>query len=173
MIFKNLIKFIPALIYSVVILGIFYWQFNTLYSVIIESFKEEKLSILYTYLFIYLFGVYMLTIGVINLLNNILLKNRYFVQITSLTLLIFYGFSFQEFYHIIQYFIDYPLSQNSIMGIFFFIILSFGYSIYTIIMLFFKEHVPLTHTLIFLLLGVAYALYFINNYGRPLSELIP
>ena len=173
MIFKKIIKFIPALIYSVVILGIFYWQFNTLYSVIIESFKEEKLSTLYTYLFLYLFGVYMLTVGIINLLDHLILKNRRFVQITSLTLLIFYGFSFQEFYHIIEYFIDYPLSQNTIMGIFSFMILSFGYSLYSIIMLFFKEHIPLTHTLIFLLLGVGYALYFMHHHGRPLSELMP
>ena len=173
MVFKKIIKFIPALIYTVLILGIFYWQFNTLYSVIIESFKEEKLSTLYTYLFLYIFGVYMLTTGIINLLDTLILKNRYFVQITSLTLMIFYGFSFQEFYHIIEYFIDYPLSQNAIMGIFFFVILSFGYSLYTLVMLFFKEHIPLTHSLIFLLLGVGYALYFMHNYGKPLLELIP
>ena len=172
MIFKKIVKFIPALIYSVLILGVFYWQFNTLYSVIIESFKEEKLSTLYTYLFLYLFGVYMITTVVIHLLDHLILKNRRFVQITSLTLLIFYGFSFQEFYHIIEYFIDYPLSQNTIMGIFFFMILNFGYSLYSIIMLFFKEHVPLSHTLIFLLLGMGYALYFMHYYGRPLSELI-
>ena len=172
MILKKIVKFIPALIYSVLILGVFYWQFNTLYSVIIESFKEEKLSTLYTYLFLYIFGIYMLTIGVIHLLDYLILKNRYFVQITSLTLLFFYGFSFQEFYHIIEYFIDYPLSQNTIIGIFCFIILNFGYGLYTIIMLFFKKHIPWNHTLIFLLLGIGYSLYFMHNYGKPISQLI-
>ena len=173
MIFKKIVKFIPALIYSVLLLGVFYWQFNTTFSAIIENFKEEKLSILYSYLFLYLFGIYMLTIGFINLINYTILKNRLFVQITSFTLLLFYGFSFQEFYHIIEYFIDYPLSQNTIVGIFFFIFLSFGYSLYSIGILFFKEHMPLSHIFVFLLLGLIYALYFMHHYGTPLTKLMP
>ena len=173
MIFKNIVKFIPALIYSVLILGFFYWQLNSVYSTIIEKFKDEKLLTLHTYLFIYLFGVYMLTMGVINLINYTILKDKLFVQITSFTLLLFYGFLFQEFYHIIEYFIDYPLSQNTIMGIFFFVLLSFGFSLYSILILFFKEDIPLSHTLIFLLLGISYALYFIHHYGKPLSEIMP
>ena len=171
MILKKIVKFIPALIYSVLVLGIFYWQFNMIFSSIIENFKEEKLSTLYSYLFIYIFGIYILTIGIINLLHY-LLQNKIFVQITSLTLLLFYGFSIQEFYHIVEYFIDYPLSQNDIIGIFFFIFLSFGYSIYSIGILFFKNYMPFNHIVIFLLLGVIYALYFIHYYGTPLTQLI-
>ncbi|MCK5854564.1 MAG: hypothetical protein KAG56_05035 [Sulfurovaceae bacterium] len=173
MIFKKIVKFIPALIYSLVVLGIFYWQFNSVYSSIIENFKDEKLSTLHTYLFLYLFSIYILTITLINLVDYFILKNRLFVQITSFTLLLFYGFSFQEFYHLIEYFIDYPLSQNNIMGILFFVLLSFGYSLYSIIALFFKEHIPLSHTLVFLLLGMSYALYFMHHYGKPLSEIMP
>ena len=172
MVFKKIVKFIPALIYSVLILGVFYWQFNTLYSTIIESFKEEKLSTLYTYLFLYLFGVYMAMMGLIQLLDYFILKNRYVIQITSLILLLFYGFSFHQYYHIIEYFINYPLSQNSIMGMFFFMILNFGYSFYSIIILFFKEHIPVTQTLVFLLVGLTYMLYFMHNYGKPISQLI-
>jgi len=173
MIFKKIVKFIPALIYSVLILGIFYWQLNSIYSIIIEKFKDERLLTLHTYLFIYLFGVYMVTIGLINLTNYTFLKNRLFVQITSFTLILFYGFLSQEFYHIIKYFIDYPLSENTIMGIFFFIFLSFGYGLYSIIILFFKEYMPLSHILVFLLLGVSYSLYFMHYYGTPLNQLIP
>ena len=173
MIFKKIVKFIPSLIYTVLMLGIFYWQFNTVFSTIIESLKEERLLTLYSYLFIYLFGVYIFTIGVINLLHHSILHNQLFVQITSLILLLFYGFSFQEFYHIIEYFIEYPLSSNSIIGVFFFIFLSFGYSLYSIIILIFKEHMPLSHTLIFLLLALLYALYFINSYGTPLENMLP
>jgi len=167
MIFKKIIKFIPALIYSVLVLGVFYWQFNTIYSIIIEDFKDEKLFTLYTYLFIYLFGVYIITTGLINIINYFILRNRLFVQITSFTLLLFYGFSFPEFYHIIEYFIGYPLSQNDIIGIIFFILLSFGYSLYSLVVLFFKEYMPLSHIFIFLTLGAIYAIYFINNNDTP------
>jgi hypothetical protein len=173
MIFKKIVKFIPSLIYTVLLLGIFYWQFNTVFSTIIESFKEERLLTLYSYLFIYLFGVYIFTIGVVNLLHYSILHNRLFVQISSLTLLLFYGFSFQEFYHIIEYFVDYPLSQNTITGVLFFIFLSFGYALYSIIILFFKENMPLSHILVFLFLALLYALYFINNYGTPLGKMLP
>ena len=173
MIFKKIVKFIPSLIYTVLILGIFYWQFNTIFSTIIESFKEERLLTLYSYLFIYLFGVYIFTIGVINLLHYSLLHNRLFVQLSSLTLLLFYGFSFQEFYHIIEYFMEYPLSSNSIIGVFFFMFLSFGYSLYSIIILLFKEYMPLSHILLFLLLALLYALYFIHSYGTPMEKMLP
>lgn len=172
MIFKKIVKFIPALIYSVLVLGLFYWQLNSLYPYIIEHFKEERLLTLYSYLFVYLFGIYILTTASINLLNNIILHNRLFVQISSFTLLIFYAFSFQKFYHIIKYFIEYPLSQNTIIGSMFFIFLSFGYSLYSIIILLLKAYMPLSHILLFLLTGVIYALYFIHTYATPLYKLI-
>ena len=170
MIFKSIVKFIPALFYSIVILALFYWQFNTLYGAIITHYTEEKLSILYGFLFIYLFSVLILTTTLVNLLHY-LLKSKAFVSITLLTLLIFYGLSFREFYHIIAYFIHYPLPSNALMGIVFFIILTFGYALYSMVILYFKARMPLSHIVIFFMLGMGYSLYFIEHYCQPLEQL--
>jgi hypothetical protein len=167
MIFQSIIKFIPALLYSVLTLALFYWQFNTVYSFIITHFTEEKLSMLYGYLFIYLFGILILTTTFINLLHSFLIKDKGFVLVTLGTLGIFYGFSFKEFYHIIEYFIHYPLSTNAIMGMVFFMLLAFGQLLYSLGILLFKERLPLSHIAIFFILGGGYALYFINQYAHP------
>ncbi len=160
---QSIIKFIPSLLYSIVILALFYWQFNIQYSAIIANLTEEKLSILYGYLFIYLFGVLFFTITLVNLLHY-LIKDKAFVIITLLTLSIFYALSFTEFYHIIEYFINYPFDSNTIMGMIFFMILTLGYALYSMSILYFKDRTPLSHIIIFSLLGGAYSLYFINQY---------
>ncbi len=164
MISKLIIKFIPSLLYSIVFLGLFYWQFIWIYSFIIDYFIQYKLIVLYGYIFIYLFGIQIVTITIVNLLNNYLIKKVSFVAITVTTILIFYILSFHDFYHVIEYFIKYPLPYNSIMGMIFFIILSLGYSIYSIIILFFKKNIPLTHILIFSTLGLLYSGGFIYYY---------
>ncbi len=168
MIVQTIIKFIPALLYSIAFLGLFYWQFNHVYGFIINHFTEEKLSILYGYLFIYLFGIYIVATTLINLLHY-LLKTKALVFTVNITLLIFYALSFGEFYHIIDYFIDYPLPSNSIMGMIFFMILTFGYSLYSMVILFFKDFMPLSHIFVLFVLGLGYALYFTHFHCIPLD----
>lgn len=166
MVIRSITKLIPALIYSIVILYLFYWQFNYLYAFIIQYFNEAKLITLYAYLFVYLFGVNIVTTTIINLLHYLIRTNA-FVFITMATLLIFYGLSFQEFYHIIEYFIAYPLSFYEILGVIFFILLTFGYNLYSIAILFFKTRMPFLHILIFLMIAVGYALYFTEHRTLP------
>jgi hypothetical protein len=168
MIFQSIIRFIPVLLYSIVFLGLFYWQFISVYSFIINYFTQSRLFVLYGYIFIYLFGVKIVTISLINLLNKYLIKRASFVVVTIGTLLIFYSLSFHDFYHVIDYFIKFPLPYNSIMGIIFFIILSLGYSIYSIGVVFFRDSMPLNHILILFILGVAYSSGFIYYYSMPL-----
>jgi len=168
MVFQSIIKFIPALLYSIVFLGLFYWQFISVYAFIINHYKESKLFILYGYLFVYLFGVSIVTVTLTNLLHKYIIKSVAFVAIIIGTLLIFYGLSFGEFYHIIEYFITHPLPSNSIMGMIFFIVLSIGYSLYSIGILFFKESIPLSHIVFFLGIGTFYSAGFIHYYCMPL-----
>ena len=129
MVFQSVIKSIPSLIYSIIFLGLFYWQFIELYSFIIEQLSRQKLLILYGYIFIYLFGVQIIAVMAVNLLNKYLIKKTTFAVVTIITIVIFYILLFDDFYHVIDYFIKYPLPYNSIIGIVSFIILSFGYSL--------------------------------------------
>jgi hypothetical protein len=168
MIFQSITKFIPALLYSIVFLGLFYWQFISVYGFIIDHYKESKLFVLYGYLFVYLFEVSIIAVTIINLIHKYLIKSISFIAISIMTLLIFYGLSFGEYYHIIDYFISYPLSPNSIMGMIFFIVLSVIYALYSIGILFFKESIPLSHIVIFLGVGTAYSVGFIHYYCMPL-----
>jgi len=171
MIIRSLTKSIPALIMSTLLLALFYWQFNYMYKEIIDYFREERLSLMFSYLFIYLFGIHIITMTLANLLHYII-KHPAFVFVVGVTLLVFYGFSFKEFYHIIEYFIQYPLPHSDIMGIIFFMILTFGYTLYSIIILFFKRDIPILHIAIFSFVGIGYAIYFSSQYGMPLKELI-
>ena len=171
MIIQSLTKSMPALIMSTLLLALFYWQFNYMYKEIINYFREERLSLMFSYLFIYLFGIHIITMTLANLLHYII-KHPAFVFIVGITLLIFYGFSLKEFYYIIEYFIQYPLPYSDIVGIIFFIILTFGYTFYSIAILFFKRAIPILHIAIFSFVGIGYALYFSNQYGMPLKQLI-
>ena len=168
MVFQTIIKFISSLLYSIVFLALFYWQFLFVYDFIIHNFTKSKLFILFGYLFIYVFLVPIVTISAVNLLQNYLIKAKSFVIITVITLLIFYLLSLDNFYHIIDYFIKFPLSQNGIMGIIFFVILSLGYSLYSLGVLYFKDSMPISHILIFLFLGLFYSVGFIHYYCIPL-----
>jgi len=164
MVFQSVIKSIPSLIYSIIFLGLFYWQFIELYSFIIEQLSRQKLLILYGYIFIYLFGVQIIAVMAVNLLNKYLIKKTTFAVVTIITIVIFYILLFDDFYHVIDYFIKYPLPYNSIIGIVSFIILSFGYSLYSIVVLLFGKSIPLTHTSIFIILGIIYSIWFILLY---------
>ena len=171
MIIRFLTKSIPALIMSTLLLALFYWQFNYMYKEIINYFREERISSMFSYLFIYLFGIHIITMTLTNLLHYII-KHPAFVSIVGVTLLIFYGLLFKEFYYIIEYFIQYPLPYRDIMGIIFFMILTFGYTLYSIAILFFKRAIPILHIAIFSFVGIGYALYFSSQYGMPLKKLI-
>ncbi len=165
MIFQLLSKFIPSLLYSIIFLGIFYWQFIYIYSLIIEQFSTHRLFTLYKYIFIYLFEIQIISVSIINLIDIFLIKRAIFTIITISTIVIFYILSFHNFYHIIEFFIKYPLSYGAIMGIIFFILLSFGYSIYSITLALFKKNMPLWHISIFFILGVSYSISFIYFYS--------
>ncbi|HHH19515.1 MAG TPA: hypothetical protein ENK86_03240 [Campylobacterales bacterium] len=171
MIIQSITKSVPALLASTLVLGLFYWQFNYIYEGIINHFREQKLSLMFAYLFVYLFGIHIITMTLTNLLQY-LIKSPVFVFIVGITLLTFYGFSFGEFYHVIEYFIHYPLATNEIMGMMFFIILTFGYTLYSMGILFFLSRMPLWHILILFALGVGYAFYFTQQHALPLEELI-
>ena len=168
MMFKSIIKFIPALLYSIVFLSIFYWQFLSVYDFIIHNFTESKLFVLFGYLFIYVFWVPIMAISIINLLQKYIIKAKSFVNITVITLIIFYTLSFNNFYHIIDYFIKFPLSPTAIIGMVFFMILSLGYGLYSLGILYFKDSMPISHILTFLFLGVFYSVGFIHYYCMPL-----
>ncbi len=168
MIFQILSKFIPSLLYSIIFLGFFYWQFIYIYSLIIKHFSTYRLFILYGYMFIYLFGVQIVTVSLINLIDRYLIKKASFTIISISTMIIFYILSFHNFYHVIDYFIKYPLSYSAIIGIVFFILLSFGYSIYSIVLAILKKTIPLWHISVFLILAVIYSIGFIYFYSIPL-----
>ena len=168
MVFQLIIKFIPALLYSIAFLGLFYWQFLYVYDYIIHNFTQSKLFVLFGYLFIYVFWVPIVAISTVNLLQKYLIKVKSFVIISVTTLLIFYILSFDDFYHIIEYFIKFPLSSTAIMGMIFFITLSFGYALYSLGILYFRNSMPISHILIFLFLGIFYSVGFIHRYCMPL-----
>ena len=168
MIFQSIIKLIPSLLYSIAFLALFYWQFIFVYNFIIHNFTESKLFVLFGYLFVYIFLIPIIAISIINLLNIYFIKMRSFVIISVVTLLVFYILSFDDFYHIINYFIKFPLSSIAIMGMIFFITLSLGYALYSIGILFFRDNIPVSHVLIFLFLGVFYSVGFIHYYCMPL-----
>jgi len=168
MVFQSIIKFIPALLYSIAFLGLFYWQFLSVYDYIIHNFTQSKLFVLFGYLFIYVFWIPIVAISIVNLLQKYLIKTKSFVIITITTLLIFYILSFGDFYHVIDYFIKFPLSSTAIMGMIFFITLSLVYALYSLGVLYFRDSMPISHILIFLFLGVFYSIGFIHNYCMPL-----
>jgi len=165
-------KSVFPLFFATIFLGVFYWQFTHIYPFVIEYFRKEKLSLLYGHLFIYSFLVQVLYVSLINLINNYLIKSKIFLITSIGILIIFYLISFSHLNNILQYFINYPLSDNAIIGIIFFVVLTFGYSLYSIISPFIKNFIPLSHLFIFTLLATLYSGMFINTYCYPISEII-
>jgi len=168
MIFQSIIKFIPSLLYSIVFLALFYWQFIFIDSFIINRFTESKLITQHGYLFIYIFLIPIIAISIINLLKKYIIKDKSFAIITIVTLLIFYILAFDKFYYTIEYFIKLPLPSTTITGMIFFMILSLGYTLYSLGILYYKDSMPISHILIFLFLGVFYSVGFIHYYCMAL-----
>ena len=99
------------------------------------------------------------------------IKSKVFPIVSIVILLIFYALSYDILKDIINYFLTLPLSENATMGFILFIVGTFSYSLYSLFILFFKEAVPITHTLIFTLLGLGYSAYFIDFYCYPIQEI--
>jgi len=166
-------KSIIPLFLSTLTIGLFYWQFTKVYPFIIEHFTEDKLSILYSHLLIYIFLIHLLFISLTNLINNIIVKSKVFVIVTIVALLIFYTSMYPILKDILDYFmVSNPLSENSTIGMIFFVVGTIGYSLFSMTILFFKKTIPYSHILIFTLLALAYSAWFIDSYCYPIGELL-
>lgn len=166
-------KSIVSLFLSTLIIGVFYWQFTKIYPFIIEYFTDNKLSILYAHLFIYIFLIHLLFVSFTNLLNNLILKSKVFVTITIVILLIFYTFMYPILKDILDYFMSSnPLSENSTIGMIFFVVGTIGYSFFSMGILYFKNVIPYSYIFIFTLLSLAYSAWFIDTYCYPIEELL-
>jgi hypothetical protein len=164
-------KSIIPLLVATVLLGGFFWQFTTIYSFLIENFKESSLYILYSHLTIYTFLVFILMVSFINLLNHFLLKSKIFIAITLATLLLFYTISYDVFADLFHYFLNVPLSEESFMGLIIFTVMTFSYALYSLFLLLLNRFIPLIHILIFTLLGIFYSALFINAHCYPILEI--
>ena len=161
---------LPLLLATIFIVA-FNWQFTYVYSYLIEHFSEAKLSSLYAHLFIYTFLVFTVYIFLMNLLNH-LLKSKVFIALNVIALFIFYGFSYTSILDSLQYFLSYPLSVYGTMFMVLFIVSTFIYGSYSLIIVFFNKLVPLSHSLVFLLIALAYSAWFINLYSYPILTIL-
>ncbi len=169
---KLLQQSIIPLFLSTIIIALFYWQFNKVYPFIIEHFTDNKLSTLYAHLLIYIFLIHILFVSVTNLINNLIIKSKVFVTVTITVLFIYYVLSFSIIKDVLDYFmVSNPLSENSVIGMIFFVVGTISYSILSIGILFFKKVIPYSYILIFTLLGLAYSAWFIDSYCYPIGEL--
>ena len=168
----NLIeKSLLPLFVATLLLGGFFWQFTTIYPFIINNFSSYKLSVLYSHLIIYTFLVFILFTSFANLINNFFLKSKFFLAITLLICLFFYALLNDLVNDLLDYFITLPLSENTMMGLILFNVTAIGYSIYSLILLLFNKFIPLSHIIIFTLLGLGYSTFFINNYCYPIVDI--
>lgn len=162
---------IRPLFFTTLLIALFYWQFVHTYAYIIEHFTDEKLSTLYGHLFIYTFLASTLFVSTTNLLHYFLIKSKLFVTLSIMVLLSFYTLSYTVFYDVTYYFILYPLSDYAIMGLVLFIVGTFAYTLYSVVVLFFKNSMPLLHVFVFTLLAFVYSLGFIDVYCYPVLEI--
>ncbi|RUM70639.1 MAG: hypothetical protein DSZ07_01995 [Sulfurovum sp.] len=168
----NLIeKSLLPLFVATLLLGGFFWQFSTIYPFIINNFSSYKLSVLYSHLIIYTFLVFILFTSFVNFINHFILKSKFFIATTLLVSLLFYALINNLVHDLIDYFITLPLSEDTLMGLILFIVTTIGYTLYSLILLFFNKFIPLSHIIIFTLLGLSYSAFFINSYCYPIVEI--
>ena len=173
LIVQQIQKSIIPLFISTLIIGLFYWQFTKVYPYIIQHFTEDKLSILYAHLLVYIFLIQTLFISLVNLINNLILRSKVFVLVTIFVLLIFYTLSFSIIKDILQYFmISNPLEENVLIGMMFFVVGTLLYSLYSMGILFVRKVIPYTHILVFTLLALIYGSWFIDTYCYPIAEFL-
>jgi len=164
-------KSLLPLFMATLFLGGFFWQFSTIYPFLIDNFSNDKLSVLYTHLIIYTFLVFIFFTSLANLLNHFILKSKIFIAITLLVCLLFYTLSNSIISDLFHYFLNLPLSENALMGLVLFMVTSVGYTLYSLLLLFFNKFIPLSHIFIFTLLGLSYSALFINSYCYPILEI--
>jgi len=162
---------LPLLLATLIVVA-FNWQFSHIYQFLIERFTSSKLSTLYSHLFIYTFFVLTIFTFIISLINHFTIKSKLFVATSIMMILIFYIFSYQIIIDTFKYFMHYPFSTNSIMGMVLFVVGSISYSLYALIILLTKQFIPLSHSFSFLILAFVYASLFINHYCYPISEIM-
>jgi len=168
----NLIeKSLIPLSVATLLLGGFFWQFTIVYPFLIDHFRNDKLSTLYTHLILYTFLIFILFTSFANLINYFLLKSKTFIAITLLVFLVFYLQLNTLISDLFHYFLNFPLSDNALMGLVLFIVTSVGYAIYSLILLFFNKFIPLSHIFIFTLLGLLYSALFIESFCYPVLEI--
>ena len=170
--FKIVEKSLLPLLFATIFIVAFHWQFTKIYNSLIEHFTEEKLSILYTHLFIYGFLVFSIFLFFMNLFNNLLIKSKVFIGTIVVMLFGFYAFSYETFFANINYFIQYPLSINETMLLVLFVTSTLVYGLYTIGILFFNRFIPFSHSLVFLLIALTYASWFIHQHAYPISTIL-
>ena len=164
-------SFIPLFLATLIVVA-FNWQFSHIYTYLIEHFTQEKLSVLYAHLFIYTFLSLSIFIFFINISNHFLLKSRVFVSVSILMLLIFYALSHNLIGDALSYFIKYPFSSNSIMGIVLFVVGTFSFALYSLGIQAFGKFIPLSYSFIFVILALLYSAGFIHTYCYPISEIM-
>jgi hypothetical protein len=168
----NLIeKSLLPLLVATLLLGGFFWQFTTIYPFLIEHFRSDKLSTLYTHLILYTFLVFILFTSFANLLNHFILKSKIFIAVTLLVFLVFYLQLNAVLSDLFRYFLNLPLSENMLMGLVLFIVTTIGYALYSLVLLFFNKFIPLSHIFIFTLLGLSYSALFIDSHCYPILEI--
>ncbi|CAA6826394.1 MAG: Unknown protein [uncultured Sulfurovum sp.] len=161
---------LPLLLATIFIVA-FHWQFTYIYPYLIENLAEAKLSTLYAHLFIYIFLVFTLFLFFMNLIN-LLFKSKVFIAVICIALFSFYGFSSEAIVDTLQYFINYPLSVNGIMFMVLFVVTTFIYGSYSLIIVFFNKLIPLSHSLVFLLISIVYSAWFIEVHCYPISSIL-
>ena len=165
---KSLLPFFFAIIFIIA----FYWQFITIYAFLIEHFANEKLSVLYAHLFIYSFLVFTLFLFAMNILNTFLIKSKVFIATIALSLLVFYALGYEVFLSNLTYFMGFALSIYATMFMVLFVVSTFIYGLYSLIIVLFQKFPPLSHSFVFLLIGLIYGGWFIHVRAYPLHEIM-
>ena len=168
---KLLERSLLPLFVATLIIGVFFWNFTDTYTFIIQKFTDNKLSDLYIHLFIFTFLIFTLFISLTNIINHYILQSKVFVTVTVLSLLLFYSLSYPIIVQQITYFINYPFSPDSLMGIILFVVGTVSYALYSVALLLFNRFIPLGHTLIFTGLSLLYSTWFIDNFCYPISKI--
>ncbi len=132
MVYQFILKLIPSLIYTVIFLSIFYWQLY-IFIVLIRSFGNHQLEILYMYIFVYTYGVLILSVTLINIFYKYLISNIAFILFSLVSIIIFYILSFRDIYHIIEFLLRLSADEDRKLLIVF-LLFVFGYAIYTMFM---------------------------------------
>jgi len=162
---------LPLFLATIVVVS-FTWQFPKIYAFLIEHFTSEKLSILYSHLFIYTFLILTIFIFLINIINAFTVKSKVFVAVSIGMILFFYLASYDTLANILEYFVSSSLSQNAIMGMVIFVVGTLSFALYSVGVALFKSFIPLSHSLLFTLLALLYSALFINQYCYPFFDIM-